>query len=126
MAVAGARVLVSLVFIVVGAQEALAFPLTAAYFAKLGFPVPYAMTGLAVAIQLVAGLLLLLGWHARPAAWLLAAFVLVATFAGHRFWEFDPAFSTNQFHHFFKNLALLGALIHFGSLGPGPLALGKR
>jgi putative oxidoreductase len=44
-------------------------------------------------------------------AWALAAFTLVATALGHRFWEADPAFFFNQMTHFLKNLAVIGGLL---------------
>ena len=121
-----ARLLIAALFLVFAARYLVAFPVAAADFARMGLPFPYVATGLAIAIQLIAGLMLALGWRARCAAWALAAYVLVATLTAHRFWEYDPAFAANQMAHFFKNLALVGALLIIGATGPGPLSLGKR
>lgn len=96
-----------------------------AYFTKLGFPQPEFFTVLAIAIELGAGLALLAGWKTRWAAWLLALFVLIATFMAHRFWEFDAAAQANQLNHFLKNLAIIGGLAFVAAFGPGRLAVDK-
>src|SRR5262245_50619482 len=121
-----ARVLVAALFLVFGVRYIGAFAVVAADFNRMGLPFPYVVTGLAVAIQLVAGAMLAAGWKARWAAWALAAYVLVATLTAHRFWEYDPAFATNQMAHFFKNLALIGALLIIGAHGPGSYSIDKR
>jgi putative oxidoreductase len=121
-----ARVLLAALFIVFGVRSIVAFAVSAAYFAKLGFPVPMAFTVLSIAIQLGAGMLLVLGWQTRHAAWLLVAYVLVATAAAHRYWEFDPAYSLGQLGNFYKNLAIVGGLMLLASFGPGKLSIDRR
>ena len=119
------RALLSAVFLVVGVRKIMIWGPQVAYFTKLGFPMPEVMTVLAIAIELGAGLALLVGWRTRQAAWLLALFVLIATFMAHRFWEFDPAQQANQMNHFLKNLAIIGGLAFVASFGPGRAALDK-
>ena len=80
---------------------------------------------LAIAIELGAGLALLVGWRTKQAAWLLALFVLIATAMAHRFWEFDAAAQANQMNHFLKNLAIIGGLMFVAAFGPGKAALDK-
>jgi putative oxidoreductase len=121
-----ARVLLASLFLAFAVRGMLAFPVTAAYFAKLGFPVPIAAAVLSVAIQLVAGLMLALGWKARQAAWLLVAYVLIATAVAHRYWEFDPAVQLGQMGNFYKNLAVAGGLMLLAAFGPGKLSVDRR
>ena len=121
-----ARVLLASLFIAFGLRGVLAFPVTAAYFAKPGFPVPIAFALLSVAIQLVAGLMLVLGWRARGAAGLLVAYVLIATAVAHRYWEFDPAVQLGQMGNFYKNLAIAGGLMLLAAFGPGKLSVDRR
>jgi len=111
MVLVAGRALLAALFLVAGAHKILTWSVSVAYFAKLGMPAPEAMTAAAIAIELGAGFALLIGWHTRWAAGLLAGFVLVATVAAHRFWEFDLGLQTNQMNHFFKNLAILGGLM---------------
>jgi len=120
-----ARALLSAVFLVAGVRKIMIWGPQVAYFTKLGFPMPEVMTVLAIAIELGAGLALLVGWRTRQAAWLLALFVLIATFMAHRFWEFDAATQANQMNHFLKNLAIIGGLAFVASFGPGRAALDK-
>jgi len=120
------RALLSAVFLVAGVRKIMIWGPQVAYFTKLGFPMPEVMTVLAIAIELGAGLALLVGWRTRQAAWLLALFVLIATFMAHRFWEFDAATQANQMNHFLKNLAIIGGLAFVASFGPGRAALDKN
>ena len=61
----------------------------------------------------------------RWAAWALAIFVVVATLAAHRFWEFDVSQAMNQRNHFFKNLAVVGGLLLLAAFGPGSVSVRK-
>jgi putative oxidoreductase len=120
------RILLSLVFLVIGYRKLIAVAASAGYFAKLGFPMPDVMVWVAIAIELGGGILLLLGWKARWAASLLALFTLIAAFAAHRFWEVDPAQYANQMNHFLKNLAIVGGMLFVVAVGPGALSVDGR
>jgi putative oxidoreductase len=120
------RALLSAVFLVAGVRKILIWGAQVAYFTRLGFPAPELFTVLAIAIELAAGLALLVGWKTRWAAWLLALFVLIATFMAHRFWEFDAAQQANQMNHFLKNLAIIGGLMFVAAFGPGPASVDRR
>jgi putative oxidoreductase len=119
------RALISSVFLVAGVRKIMIWGPQVAYFTKLGFPAPELFSGLAVVIEIGAGLALLVGWRTKWAAWLLALFVLVAAFMAHRFWEFDPSQAANQMNHFLKNLAIIGGLLFVAAFGPGQLAADK-
>src|SRR3990172_6499029 len=115
------RILLSLLFTVSGARASMFSPGSAAYFASLGFPAPEATAVLAILIELGGGLLLVAGCKTRWVAWLLVAFVAIATATAHRFWEFDAAQFNNQLNHFLKNLAVIGGLPFFSPHGARPL-----
>lgn len=120
------RILLSLLFLIAGYRKLMAVAASAGYFAKLGFPMPEVMVWVAIAIELGGAILLILGWKARWAAWLLALFSLIAAFAAHRFWEVDPAQYANQMNHFLKNLAIVGGLVFLAAAGPGALSVDGR
>jgi putative oxidoreductase len=64
------------------------------------------------AVQVGAAALLSIGILPRLCAMTLAASLLPTTLGGHRFWELDdPAARTQQRIHFFKNCAIIGALL---------------
>ncbi|HWM75656.1 MAG TPA: DoxX family protein, partial [Nocardioides sp.] len=64
------------------------------------------------AAQIAGGLTLATGRVPRLSAALLAATLVPATAAGHRFWEIDDKDQrTQQQLHFFKNVSLFGGLV---------------
>jgi putative oxidoreductase len=54
------------------------------------------------------------------------AFVVIATFMAHRFWQFDAAQYANQMNHFLKNAAIVGGLLYAAVMGAGALSLDGR
>lgn len=121
-----ARTLLAALFLIPGLRKLMATAATAGYFAKLGMPMPEVMVWVAIVIEVGCALLLILGWHARRAAWLLILFVAIATAMAHRFWEFDAAQYNNQLNHFLKNLAIIGGLLYVAMLGAGGVSVDGR
>jgi putative oxidoreductase len=80
----------------------------------------------AIVFEIAGALMVLLGWHARWGALLLAVFTVPATLIFHNFWAVDAAQYTNQVNHFMKNLSILGALVFIIGAGPGPYSIGKE
>src|SRR5260370_23800587 len=62
------------------------------------------------ALQLVAGIALVIGWHERLAALLLALFLIPATLAAHDFWAYHGPELQGQLANFLKNAAIFGGL----------------
>lgn len=62
------------------------------------------------ALQLVAGIALVVGWHERIAALLLALFLIPATLTAHAFWAASGPEFQGQLVNFLKNLAMFGGL----------------
>ena len=119
------RILMALLFFIIGIRQLLGFTLTVAYFTKLDFPLPEGAAVLAIIFELGGGLLLIIGWRTRWVAWLLALYVLVATLVAHRFWEYDAAQSLNQMYHFFKNVSIIGGLFYIATFGAGRYSIDK-
>lgn len=119
------RALISAIFIVAGIRKALFYAGTVGYFTKLGFPMPEAMVVLAIVVEVIGGIFLLIGFKTRMTAWLLFLLTVIATFAAHRFWEFEPAQFNNQLNHFLKNMAVLGGLVYCAAYGPGRSSVDK-
>lgn len=120
------RILLAALFLVAGTRKLMAVAATAGYFGKLGFPMPDVLVWVVIVVEIGGALLLILGWHARKAAWLLMLFTLIATFAAHRFWEFDAAQYANQLNNFLKNLAIVGGLLFVAASGTGSLGMDAR
>jgi putative oxidoreductase len=113
------RLLIAAIFLVAGIRKILIWEGQVGYFTRLGFPAPELFTVLAIVVEIGGALLLIVGWRTRSVAWLLIAFVAIATGMAHRFWEFDAAQQANQMNHFLKNLALIGGLLFVAAFGPG-------
>ena len=120
------RILLAAVFLIAGCRKLMAVGASAGYLAKLGFPAPEIMVWVSIVVEIGGALLLILGWKARWAAWLLALFTLIATFAAHRFWEVDAAQYANQMNHFLKNLAIVGGMFFIAAVGPGAFSVDAR
>lgn len=125
LALLAGRIFIALLFLIFGVRSILGFAGSVGYFAKLGFPAPEAMVVLAIVIQLVGGIALVIGWKTRWAAWLLVAYVVIATIMAHRYWEYDAAQYVLQMTNFFKNLAIIGGLLAVAALGPGQYSVDK-
>lgn len=109
------RALMSLIFLGSGIEKIGDFAGTQALMARAGMPATGPLLVAAIVLLLGGGLSLLAGWRARWGAAALIVFLIPATAVFH----LDLA-DTNQFHHFTKNLAILGGLllaIRFGAGG---------
>ena len=119
------RVLMAALFIIFGIRKVLAFGFYAGYFAKLGFPAPEVMVVLAIIVEVGGGLLMVIGWKTRWAAWALAIFTVIATFMAHRYWELDAQQYVAQMTNFWKNMTIVGGLLMVACFGAGPISVDK-
>jgi putative oxidoreductase len=115
------RLLLSLIFLLAAAHKISAPVATIALIEGRGLPAPTACYVMTVAIEVLGGLALLIGWQARLASVGLAVFTLLAGSLFHYHWS-DP----NDFNHFLKNLAIIGGLMQIALNGPGGLSLASR
>lgn len=117
------RILITAIFLISGYHKIVGFPAVAGMMGKTGMPLPELLLAGAIAFELGGGLMVLLGWQARWGALLLFIFTIPATLIFHNFWAVDAAQYQNQFGHFMKNLAILGALAYIMAMGSGPFSL---
>ena len=117
----GGRFLLAILFILSGLSKLGAAAATQAYIAKAGLPLPVLAYVGAVAVELGAGLMLLVGYRTRAAALALAIFTLAAALFFHN--QFGDR---NQFIHFMKNLAICGGLLQLYVFGAGGFSIDGR
>ena len=121
-----ARILLSQIFLLSGVMKVLDPEGTAADMEKRGmFWVPFFLWS-AAAVELGAGLALLLGYKARLAALALFLFLIPVTLVFHNFWTYPPEEQKVQMLFFLHNLTLMGGLLLVLAFGPGPLSLDLR
>lgn len=121
-----ARVLLATMFLIAGYSKIGGFAGTAGAIASKGLPIPEVLAAVTLAVELVAGVLLVLGWKARWAALALALFTATASYFFHNFWAMPEAQQMTQQLFFTKNLAVIGGMLLIMALGPGAWSVDRR
>jgi putative oxidoreductase len=110
------RLLLAWIFVHEGASLAANFDAASAGMAKMG--VPAAALIPTIALQLVAGLAIALGWHARLGAAALGLFCVATAFLFHNNFA-----NRNELLHFEKDLAIAGGMFVLMLRGAGGLSV---
>ena len=119
LAAPAGRVLIALIFVTSGVNKLANFAGTQAYMDSAG--VPGALLPLAIAVELLGGLAVIVGWHTRLAAFLLAGFSLVSGVLFHS--NFGDQ---TQMIMFLKNLAIAGGFLILVAHGAGAYSIDNR
>lgn len=114
------RVFLSAIFIWSGYGKLMGAAGTKAYFTSLGVPMPELAFIVTVTIELLGGLLLLLGIQARSLGLVFAIWCLATAVAGHT----DFSVAGNDIH-FMKNVAMSGGFIFVALFGGGAYGVGS-
>lgn len=117
------RMLLAFIFLQSGFDKALNYGKTLALMAARGVPEPQVLLPLAMLALFIGGIMILIGWKAHWGAAALIAFMIPATLYFHAYWGYPAEMQLNQFHHFVKNLAIIGALCLIVGMGSGPLSV---
>ena len=115
------RVMISALFLLSGFSKLAAPAMTIAYIQSAGLPLPPVAYAICVFVEIVGGIMLILGFRTRIVASILFLFALTTAVFFHR--NFGDQ---NQFIHFFKNVAIAGGLLHVVAFGGGRLSLDGR
>jgi putative oxidoreductase len=92
-----------------------------------GVPMAPVALALTIVIELGVGLMLLVGFKVRAAAWILLLFLIPTTLLFHNFWAVAPGVEQqNAMAHFLKNLAIMGGLLSFAANGGGSLSVDAK
>jgi len=121
------RLLLAALFVPSGFQALTNISGTTDYFAGLGLPLPALAAWGTGLFELIAGLLILVGFQTRIVALLLAAFCIVAGFIGHYGQGGDDA--TLAFLHqqmLMKDIAIAGGFLALAMAGAGAWSIDGR
>ena len=112
------RILLALMFLISGAPMILSPGGFAGYMGSLGMPAPMLVTWLVIALKVLGGIAVMVGFKTRWAAYGLAAFCVATAFIGH--WGADQAAI------FWKNFAVAGGFLVLAAAGPGAFSVDAR
>lgn len=116
------RLLLSSLFIWSGYTKLFVFTPTgtAGYMASVHIPAPELVAWLAIIIELVGGILILIGYQTRWAALVIAIWCLVTGFTVHL-----PVGDQANMINFYKNLAMAGGFLYVTAFGAGALSIDR-
>jgi putative oxidoreductase len=115
------RVLIGVPFMMSGLSKLAAYGPTTALITAVGLPLAPLAFAIAVTIELGGGLLLVLGYRARPVALALAIFSLATAVSFHSNFA-----DQNQMIHFLKNLMMAGGLLQIVAFGAGAVNIERQ
>jgi putative oxidoreductase len=119
----GSRVLLAMLFLWSGYSKLAYLGPNVGYMKAYGLPAAELLIWPALALELIAGAMLLVGWKTRWAALALVLFTIPATFIFHAYWSVPADQALNQQIHFVKNLAIVGGLLSVIAHGAGRFAI---
>lgn len=115
------RALLAAIFLISAAGKLAAPAATMGYIAAMGLPFPALGLAGAVGVELIGGLLLVIGYQACLTALALAAFSIVTGLVFH-----SAVGDQNQMIHLLKNFAMAGGLLQVAAFGAGAFSLDAR
>jgi putative oxidoreductase len=119
------RVLLALMFVWAGYGKITGYEGTAGFMASMGMPMVGVMLPLTILVELGGGIALIVGWKARWAAMVLAAFTLLASVVFHNFWTMAGDAAMTNMLFFYKNVAVIGGLLMVWAFGPGRVSVDR-
>jgi putative oxidoreductase len=115
------RLLMSSLFIWAGFGKLMNPGGTAQYFASYHLPAPDVLVWIVIIIELIGGLMILVGFQTRWVALVLAIFCLITAFGIHL-----PTGDMPNMIHFYKNLVMAGGFLYVFAHGAGALSVDNR
>ena len=133
------RILLPLVFLVAGIQKLMNIREIADMLAANKVPIPeevvpylgsipkYEALGyLVAAVEIIGGLMVLIGLKARWGALMLVVFTACTIIFVHHFWDMEGAAQIANRTEALKNLSMIGGLLLVVAMGSGPTAVDHR
>ena len=110
------RLFLSMIFIFSGFTKITGYAATQGYMESMG--VPGMLLPLVIAVELLGGIAILLGFKARLVAILMAGFSVVSALLFHQFW-----IDESQMNPFMKNIAMAGGFLMIIAHGAGAYSI---
>jgi len=113
------RIALALIFVMSGIEKTMGIGATAQMIGSKGLPAPMALAYAAAALELIGGVLIVIGWQTRIVALALAVFTAIASFFFHDFWHMSGPEQTNNMIQFMKNVSIIGGFLMLAAAGAG-------
>lgn len=113
------RVFISLIFVMSGLSKMSNYANTAGWMDAMG--VPGGLLPFVIALEVLGGLAIIIGWQTRAVAFLLAGFCVLSAVIFHN--NFGDQ---NEMIHFMKNIAMAGGFLFLTAHGAGTFSLDNR
>ncbi len=112
------RFFISSLFILGSINKILNYQQTLMSMSEVGLPITEVLLPLTILLELIGGVLVLMGkrFHIE-ASLVLAVFTLSTNFIFHNFWAMTEPQSSIELSLFFKNIVVVGALIFVAGIG---------
>lgn len=121
-----ARIALILLFIIFGLPKISGFSDTVAYMEHLGTPLPTLAAAIAVFMEVVAAILVIIGFFTRPLAILFVFYTLGTALIGHHYWSMTGDAVMPNMINFYKNISIAGGFLLLAVTGPGAISVDKR
>ncbi|AJZ90658.1 DoxX family protein [Cedecea neteri] len=121
-----ARIALILLFIIFGLPKISGFSGTVAYMEHLGTPLPTLAAAIAVFMEVVAAILVIIGFFTRPLAILFVFYTLGTAVIGHHYWSMTGDAVMPNMINFYKNISIAGGFLLLAVTGPGAISVDKR
>ena len=105
------RIAVGIAFIVSGVRMIMSFPMVVGLLASKRVPSPAFVAASGIAIEIVLGLLVVLGIWLPAVAVILAVFIVAATIMVHDFWNQEGMQRVQDQNTWVSNAIIVGALL---------------
>ncbi|ACB96619.1 DoxX family protein [Beijerinckia indica subsp. indica ATCC 9039] len=113
------RILLALLFVLMGWSKINDFNGTVAYMLHTGAPFPPLAASIAIITELGVGLAIVFGVLTRPLALILAVYTIATGLIGHNFWTMEGMVRYDNMLHFYKNISIAGGLLSLAAAGAG-------
>lgn len=117
------RILIALIFVSAGISQFGAIDATSANMASHGIPYAGYLVWGVVALELVGGIMLIVGLLARLVSAAFFFYTLTLAVLFHPYWAFTGEAARTQHAFFFGHLAMMGGMLFVVAFGAGPLSI---
>lgn len=115
-----ARLALSVLFLWSGVMKLLGYGAFVAYLQSKGVPFVQIAAPIATAVEVLGGLMLIVGFLIRPLGLVMAVYTIATAVLGHDFWNVaDAALQHDMVIHFWKKVGIAGGFLLLCVTGAG-------